>query len=59
MSLRQLQSIGTDIWLAEDPSVSFLGFPYPTRMAIVRLPEAPGLAKRRPALREGFSWLGV
>lgn len=33
-----LEPIGDDIWLAEGPTVSFLSFPYPTRMAVVRLP---------------------
>lgn len=38
MSLHELQHIGPEIWIADGPSVSFLGFPYPTRMAVVRLP---------------------
>jgi hypothetical protein len=33
-----LEAIDRDIWLAEGPEVRFLGaFPYPTRMAVVRL----------------------
>jgi hypothetical protein len=32
-----LTEIDRDIWIAEGPSVSFLGFPYPTRMTVVRL----------------------
>jgi hypothetical protein len=32
-----LQSIGDEIWIADGPTVSFYGFPYPTRMALVRL----------------------
>lgn len=32
-----LESFGPEIWTAEGPVVSFLGFPYPTRMAVVRL----------------------
>ena len=32
-----LRSYAKDLWLAEGPVVSFLGFPYPTRMAVVRL----------------------
>jgi len=35
-----LQSLGPDIWLAEGPVVSFYGFPYPTRMILIRL--SPG-----------------
>lgn len=32
-----LQQIDRDIWIAAGPSVRFLGFPYPTRMTVVRL----------------------
>jgi hypothetical protein len=32
-----LQPFGPDIWIAEGPVVSFFGFPYPTRMAAIRL----------------------
>ena len=32
-----LQSIADDIWIADGPTVSFYGFPYPTRMAVIRL----------------------
>jgi hypothetical protein len=32
-----LQPIADEIWIAEGPDVSFYGFPYPTRMAVVRL----------------------
>ncbi len=33
-----LEEFGRDLWIADGPSVRFLGlFPYPTRMAIVRL----------------------
>ncbi|MCB9685770.1 MAG: DUF4336 domain-containing protein [Alphaproteobacteria bacterium] len=34
-----LRPVGDDLWLAEGPVVSFYGFPYPTRMAVARLPE--------------------
>lgn len=37
MGLSRLRPFGPDIWTAEGSVVSFLGFPYPTRMAIVRL----------------------
>jgi len=30
-------SFGENIWVAEGPVVSFYGFPYATRMAIIRL----------------------
>ncbi|MGW8320571.1 MAG: DUF4336 domain-containing protein [Thermodesulfobacteriota bacterium] len=32
-----LERIGDEIWIVEGEAVSFYGFPYPTRMAIVRL----------------------
>jgi hypothetical protein len=32
-----LQAIGEEIWIADGPTVSFYGFPYPTRMVLVRL----------------------
>ncbi len=35
--MRALQRFGERLWLADGPSVSFFGFPYPTRMAVVRL----------------------
>lgn len=33
-----LMPFGPDFYLANGPAVSFLGFPYPTRMAVARLP---------------------
>lgn len=32
-----LQPLGNNLWIAEGPVVSFFGFSYPTRMAIIRL----------------------
>jgi len=32
-----LRQFGPEIWVAEGPVVSFYGFPYPTRMAVIRL----------------------
>jgi hypothetical protein len=32
-----MREFGPNIWIAEGPVVSFFGFPYPTRMALVRL----------------------
>ena len=32
-----LTEVDRDIWIADGPSVQFLGFPYPTRMTVVRL----------------------
>jgi hypothetical protein len=43
-----LTEIGRDIWIADGPSVLFLGlFPYPTRMTVVRL-SGGGLWVRSP-----------
>jgi Domain of unknown function (DUF4336) len=33
-----LEPIGDDLWIAEGPIVDFYSFPYPTRMAVARLP---------------------
>ena len=35
-----LEAFGPSLYLAEGPTVSFYGFPYPTRMAVVRLSDA-------------------
>lgn len=32
-----LTEFGSDIWVGEGPVVPFLGFPYPTRMVVIRL----------------------
>jgi hypothetical protein len=32
-----IEPIDANLWIADGPSVSFLGFPYPTRMTLVRL----------------------
>jgi len=37
MQTDRLRAFGENLWLAEGPPVSFLGFPYPTRMAVARL----------------------
>ena len=34
---RGLRQFGPAIWIADGPPVSFLGFPYPTRMAVMKL----------------------
>jgi len=34
-----LERVGDDLWIAQGPPVFFLGFRYPTRMAVVRLPD--------------------
>jgi hypothetical protein len=33
-----LEQLGSDIWIASGPAVASLGFHYPTRMAVIRLP---------------------
>ena len=33
-----LQSFGEDIWIADGPTTAVVGFRYPTRMAVIRLP---------------------
>jgi hypothetical protein len=35
-----IDAIDRDIWIADGPPVRFFGFPYPTRMTIVRLADA-------------------
>lgn len=32
-----LESLGPDLWVADGGIVSFFGFDYPTRMAVIRL----------------------
>jgi hypothetical protein len=34
---RMLSAVDRDIWIADGPTVLFFGFPYPTRMTVVRL----------------------
>jgi uncharacterized protein YjiS (DUF1127 family) len=36
-----LEEIGSSIWLADGGTVDFYGFPYPTRMVIIRLTDSP------------------
>ncbi len=57
-----LEPFGQDLWLADGATVSFYGFPYPTRMVVARLsdgglwlwsPIAP-----TPALRQAVDALG-
>jgi hypothetical protein len=35
--MTQLIPFASDVWIVEGPTVSFFGFPYPTRSAIIRL----------------------
>jgi Domain of unknown function (DUF4336) len=57
-----LQEFGPEIWVAEGPVVPFYGFPYPTRMAAIRLSDG-GLfvwspVALSPALRREIDQLG-
>ena len=56
-----LDQLGPELWIGDGPIVSFFGFPYPTRMAVVRLGDGglwvwspialtPGLEKEVRAL---------
>jgi len=58
-----MEPIADNIWLAEGPIVSFYGFPYPTRMVVVRLPDGTlwvwSPVALTPALREAVSALGT
>lgn len=35
----RLESVAEGLWVAEGPVVNFYGFPYRTRMVVVRLPD--------------------
>ncbi len=37
--MARLAPFAPEVWIADGPEVSFLSFPYPTRMAVVRLPD--------------------
>jgi hypothetical protein len=57
-----LHELGPDLWTAEGPAVSFFGFAYPTRMAVIRLSDG-GLfvwspIALAPALRQAVEALG-
>ncbi len=57
-----LREFGSELWVGEGPVVSFFGFPYPTRMALVRLSDG-GLfvwspIALSPALRQEVDALG-
>ena len=57
-----LRQFGPEIWIADGPVVSFYGFPYPTRMAVIRLSDG-GLFVWSPvalsdSLRGGIEALG-
>lgn len=55
MSRQALEQWGPEIWVADGPDVSFFSFPYPTRMALVRLTDG-GLWVWSPiALTEGLA----
>jgi hypothetical protein len=35
MAVLQLQPVGSEIWTYEGSTVSFYGFPFPTRMSVI------------------------
>ncbi len=39
MNASPLHEFGPGLWVVEGPTVSFFGFPYPTRMALIALPD--------------------
>ena len=51
-----LRETGPGLWLCDGPSVSFFGFPYPTRMAVVQLADGNLWVWSPIQLDEG--WLG-
>ena len=53
---RGLRQFGPAIWIADGPPVSFLGFPYPTRMAVMKLIEGGLLSGRRSCFPQRSSW---
>jgi len=50
-----LEPIGDEIWIVEGQPVSFYGFPYPTRMAVVRLANGDLWAWSPTGLTEGLA----
>ncbi|MGV7214565.1 DUF4336 domain-containing protein [Bradyrhizobium sp. UFLA05-112] len=57
-----LQEFGRDIWIADGPNVAVAGFHYPTRMAVIRLPDGSlfvwSPTKITEALREAVDTVG-
>jgi Domain of unknown function (DUF4336) len=57
-----LREFGTGIWVAEGPVVSFFGFAYPTRMALIKLSDGGLLVwspvELSPALKDEIAALG-
>lgn len=52
---RMLEEFGTSLYLADGPTVSFFGFPYPTRMALARLSDASVWVWSPIALTDGLA----
>ncbi len=53
-STSMLKEFGPSIYVAEGPTVSFYGFPYPTRMAVVRLSDNSAWVWSPIALTDGL-----
>ena len=62
MPIGQLEAVDEGIWIADGPVVPFLGFPYPTRMTVVRLSDGAlwicSPVRLEPSLRETLEQLG-
>ncbi|HEY9217510.1 MAG TPA: DUF4336 domain-containing protein [Phenylobacterium sp.] len=54
MSTGALQAFGPEIWLSDGAEVEVIGFRYPTRMAVIRLPEGALLIWSPIALSDGL-----
>ena len=50
-----LEEIGPSLYVADGPVVSFYGFPYPTRMAVVRLSDGSAWVWSPVALSDELS----
>lgn len=49
------ETFGPSLYVADGPTVSFYGFPYPTRMALIRLADASAWVWSPVALSEGLA----
>jgi hypothetical protein len=51
---RMLEEFGSSLYVADGPTVSFYGFPYPTRMAVARLSDGSAWVWSPVALTDDF-----
>jgi hypothetical protein len=54
-----LHPFGDEIWIADGPAAVAAGFPYPTRMAVIRLAGGALFVWPPPAPRSAGSWPGL